>query len=192
MLRSSVILLLLFTGILFLSACKEEGCEGDKYYVLTPAQKQKFPYTFDRNVSLIFTDSAGRDSIPFFRQPMENIVYTNEYISPYSSCIEKHHAEMMRRSFETFDKRHLFQVSLFTEEYIGNVKPYTPVAANSFLFRLDTLSISISEGMLAVSGSRLIDRYSVLAGKDTVQASFEGALLKSIYVPSKGLTIEIK
>jgi hypothetical protein len=192
MLRPSVIFLLLFTGIQFLSSCKEEGCNGDKYYVLTPEQKLKFPYRFDENVSLIFTDSTGRDSIPYYRQPLENIVYTNEYISPYSSCIEKHHAEMMRRSFETFDKRHLFQVSLFTEEYIGNVKKYAEVATNSFLFRLDTMSIHINESMLAASTSHLVDRYSVLVGKDTVQVNFKGALLKSIYVPSKGLTIEIK
>jgi hypothetical protein len=192
MLRVSVILLLFFAGMLCMDSCKDEGCESDTYYLLTPAQKQKFPYTFDRDISLIFSDSTRRDSVTFYRQPLEDILYTNDYSDSYSACTEKHHAEMMRRSFESFDKRHLYQVSLFTEEYVGNLKLNSSVTKNSFLFRLDTMFIHVNESMLAAPGSHLVARYNVLVGKDTAKATFDAAELKSIYIPSKGLTIDIK
>jgi hypothetical protein len=192
MVRASVISLLFFAGLLCLTSCKEEGCDNDKYFLLTETQKQKFPYVLDRDVSIIFRDSVKRDSVTFYRNPMEDIAYTNDYTSPYSPCIEKHHAEMMRRSFETFDKRHLFQVSLFTEEYIGNLKLNSPITQNSFLYRLDTMFIRVPEGLLAAPGSHLVNRFDVLVGKDTIKATFDASELRSLYIPSKALTIEIK
>jgi hypothetical protein len=185
-------------SLIFLTACEFGGSSCRtvyKRFQLGDEQKRKFSYG-ERDITLTYTDSAGTHSVNLAAFPKENFMYSNEYDPGPMRCSTVHDAEIIRKKYQSTDLRHMLQVSLFSEEYVGYSATGTQyaksAAVNSFMFQVDTLKIYVPEGALGFSSSPVLRDYEVKVGKDTVLASFAGTLLQSVYYKKKGLKWEFK